>query len=235
MQKSARNSSPFRAPHRSRFQANNVRSTFIAFLCVGLSKKESGKEGLITQHREQSRLRQQWKQDVDGLRNILLTLRKSYQKSKGGFAVGRYEELKEMIKTAVRSVNTLVFEVRCCLRENSTEIHIRAATRNVQSRKKVPMETSSMDLYRPQKSVLLTVSLRLTKSKRCACTRPEWTSLAQRTNRVWCSRFGRLPGSMQSGRRRRESPGRAAQGAEVRARATAAAARSASASSRACA
>ena len=56
----------------------------------------------MANHKEQSALRQQWKRDVDSLRHILTSLRDSYQHSKGGFAVGRYEQLKDMIKAAVK-------------------------------------------------------------------------------------------------------------------------------------
>ena len=70
-------------------------------LILGLSK-DSGKDGLVTNHKDQSALRNEWKRDVDSLRQILTSLRDSYQQSKGGFAVGRYEQLKDMIKIAVK-------------------------------------------------------------------------------------------------------------------------------------
>ena len=56
----------------------------------------------MANHKEQSALRHQWKRDVDSLRQILTSLKDSYQHSKGGFAVGRYEQLKDMIKGAVK-------------------------------------------------------------------------------------------------------------------------------------
>ena len=87
--------------YKGKLATSNLYNTCDNFIFAGFGK-DSGKEGLVANHKEQSALRQQWKRDVDSLRHILTSLRDSYQHSKGGFAVGRYEQLKDMIKAAVK-------------------------------------------------------------------------------------------------------------------------------------
>ena len=47
----------------------------------------------------------QWKRQVDDLQSILGRLKEAYASHKGDFALNRYEELKFMIKDAVRQFN----------------------------------------------------------------------------------------------------------------------------------
>lgn len=64
----------------------------------------------IRKHREQRRQLEYWRSDVSALKTILDNLNKAYSRHKGDFALGRYDELKEMIKSAVAKVCEVVKE-----------------------------------------------------------------------------------------------------------------------------
>jgi len=71
---------------------------------VGLSESQ------IRAHRQQTHERDTWQRDVDHLRRVLEHLETSYSAHKGDFALGRYEELKRMIKEAIDGCEAVVRE-----------------------------------------------------------------------------------------------------------------------------
>lgn len=74
------------------------------------SKSVPASTDQIRKHREQRRQLEHWRKDVSALKTILDNLKKAYSQHKGDFALGRYDELKEMIKSAVAKVCEVVKE-----------------------------------------------------------------------------------------------------------------------------
>lgn len=61
----------------------------------------------IRRHREQRDHRDQWQADVAALAQIVDRIRTQYAQHKGDFAIGRYEELKTMVKEAVQQTKAV--------------------------------------------------------------------------------------------------------------------------------
>lgn len=74
------------------------------------SKSVPASNDQIRKHKEQRRQLEHWRKDVSALKMILDNLKKAYSQHKGDFALGRYDELKEMIKSAVAQFNEVVKE-----------------------------------------------------------------------------------------------------------------------------
>lgn len=74
------------------------------------SKSVPVSDDQVRRHREQRRQCDEWRADVDRLKAITDRLRTEYARHKGDFAVGRYEELKSMVKTAVEELSSTVSE-----------------------------------------------------------------------------------------------------------------------------
>ena len=72
------------------------------FMCFhsGLSKKKPPSEALVNGHKEQLRIQEDLEPDHSFLTGIIRDLEKAYSHAKGDFMLGRYEELKNMIKQA---------------------------------------------------------------------------------------------------------------------------------------
>ncbi len=62
----------------------------------------------VSSHQQQKAERDRWRADCDGLQDVLFNLERTYQTHKGDFALGRYEELKDMVKSAVSQSQTIV-------------------------------------------------------------------------------------------------------------------------------
>ncbi len=78
---------------------------------TGLSKKPP-KEDLVKKYQDQAKLNHSWQQNSQDITKIIQKLTTSYQHSKGGFAINRYEELKNMIKEAIQHERQLAQEMR---------------------------------------------------------------------------------------------------------------------------
>ena len=72
------------------------------FIISGLAKKKPVTPEQRQKHAEQSTLQAKWKHDADTICGITAQLRDKYGAHKGDFALGRYEQLKTMIKDAIR-------------------------------------------------------------------------------------------------------------------------------------
>lgn len=72
-----------------------------AFAKLTKSKSLPPSDDQIRKHRDQRHQAEQWRHDVEALRSILDDLRTEYERHKSDFAIGRYEELKDMIKSAL--------------------------------------------------------------------------------------------------------------------------------------
>lgn len=81
-----------------------------AFAKLTKSKSLPPTDDQIRKHKDQRRQLEKWRNDVKGLRMILDKLKTQYEGHKGDFALGRYEELKEMIKSAVSQCSDAVKE-----------------------------------------------------------------------------------------------------------------------------
>lgn len=87
-------------------QINNLS----VFSIEGLVKGRPPTDDQIRKHKEQWRQLEHWRVDVSALEMILSKLKKEYEQHKEDFALGRYEELKEMIKSAVTRFHEVVKE-----------------------------------------------------------------------------------------------------------------------------
>ena len=87
---------------------------------LGLSSKKSGSkpptESQSAKFGEQKHSRDQWRDDAERIRGILTKLGQTYSAHKGDFALGRYEELKGMIKESLA-------EFEAALNDNKTKHH----------------------------------------------------------------------------------------------------------------
>lgn len=81
-----------------------------AFGKLTKSKGLPPSEDQIRKHKEQKRQLEHWRKDVSVLTTILNNLKKEYEQHKEDFALGRYEELKDMIKSAVAQCREVVKE-----------------------------------------------------------------------------------------------------------------------------
>ena len=88
------------------------RGSLVDLSHLGLGKSKAPKEEDVRRAREQAQLRAQWRRDVAKLRVVVDKLRDVYAGAKGGFAVGRYEQLKTMIKDAVLSYRNAAQEIK---------------------------------------------------------------------------------------------------------------------------
>ena len=61
---------------------------------------------------DQDRLRREWQTNAARLQTITERLRNAYANAKGGFAVGRYEELKKMIKECIQAYRQTVKDIQ---------------------------------------------------------------------------------------------------------------------------
>lgn len=73
----------------------------------GFSKSKAPTEELLAEHTKQLQLHEAWTTNVANIARITQELSKSYGRHKGDFALGRYEELKGMIKDAVAQCKEL--------------------------------------------------------------------------------------------------------------------------------
>lgn len=74
------------------------------------SKSLPPSDDQIRKHKDQRRQLEKWRSDVKALYVILDKLKTEYESHKGDFALGRYEELKEMIKSAISQCRDAVKE-----------------------------------------------------------------------------------------------------------------------------
>lgn len=81
-----------------------------AFAKLTKSKSLPPSDDQIRKHKDQRRQLEKWRSDVKALYVILDKLKTEYESHKGDFALGRYEELKEMIKSAISQCRDAVKE-----------------------------------------------------------------------------------------------------------------------------
>ena len=82
----------------------------------GLSSKKSAKpptDSQANKYREQKHLRDQWRDDTQRIGGILTKLGQTYSAHKGDFALGRYEELKAMIKESLAEYEAALSDNKC--------------------------------------------------------------------------------------------------------------------------
>ncbi len=79
-------------------------------ICLVLSPADGkgASSAQVSSHQQQKAERDRWRADCDGLQDVLFNLERTYQTHKGDFALGRYEELKDMVKSAVSQSQAIV-------------------------------------------------------------------------------------------------------------------------------
>ncbi|ELT90564.1 hypothetical protein CAPTEDRAFT_209614 [Capitella teleta] len=79
---------------------------------LGIGKKKAASEEQIRKHQEAKQHHDKWLANVQKFRDIAQKLETKYSAHKGDFALGRYDELKAMIKSSIKEYESCLEEMQ---------------------------------------------------------------------------------------------------------------------------